>query len=314
VANLEQVRAHLLVSWALWQAGNREQACAHAAHPAAELLSVIKPALGAGAPASAFESALQSYSTACTQGVDWAQAQTLYQQALAATDTARQVVVADAAWANPTLRAEVVRSLLHSAEQEYEESFQNGKIAPGPEYQDAHGFITVAAEVYNSIPAATRSQHPAEDQTILAALQQLQTAVASMQPPDPVVLDPAGFEKQIDTASAELAEAYGLAAEAVVDAGDQIQAIRGQLQAAQEKLTAGDQEAAYEAAASAYLDGFEQLEPELVQKDKELMEKLEVQFKDLRDAIKSGQSAEALGTMITAINANLDIVQDVLDK
>ena len=74
----------------------------------------------------------------------------------------------------------------------------------------------------------------------------------------------------------------------------------------------GKTDEAYELAVSAYLNGFESAEPELAKKDRAMMEALEVQFKNLRDAMKAKQPVAAIEALVQTIGDGLDKAEKLL--
>ncbi len=89
--------------------------------------------------------------------------------------------------------------------------------------------------------------------------------------------------------------------------------IREMLHHALETYARGDADKAYALAADAYLEGFEELEEELVQQGhRELVEGLELKFKALRDGIRAGQPQAELQKLVTEIEQGLDEVLNVL--
>lgn len=75
---------------------------------------------------------------------------------------------------------------------------------------------------------------------------------------------------------------------------------------------AGDRKKATDLALSAYLDGFEPLEPSLKARDDALMERIESAMVDLRSAISKGEGVEALRERTARLGALFDQAERVL--
>lgn len=72
----------------------------------------------------------------------------------------------------------------------------------------------------------------------------------------------------------------------------------------------GNQDTAFSLATKAYLDNYEYIEGPIAQKDKELMEKIELMMRvDLRSMIKNGESVEKVDSKIDSIKTELDQVK-----
>ena len=89
---------------------------------------------------------------------------------------------------------------------------------------------------------------------------------------------------------------------------------RGLIREAVELYGKGDKEKAYQKAVEAYLDGFELAEPALFAKDASFGRALEGQFTQLRNAIKQGEAADAIGKRQREIEAKLDEATQMLAR
>jgi hypothetical protein len=87
---------------------------------------------------------------------------------------------------------------------------------------------------------------------------------------------------------------------------------RASISAALARYKEGKTDEAYELAVAAYLNGFENAEPELAKKDRPLMEALEVQFKSLRDAMKAKQPIAAIEALVQTISDGLAKAEKLL--
>lgn len=88
--------------------------------------------------------------------------------------------------------------------------------------------------------------------------------------------------------------------------------VRGKLQESVDAVRADDRQRASELALSAYLDGFEPIEPALTASDRTLMERIEGLMGEYRAAVQSGESAEALSDRVQVLDGLLDDAQAAL--
>jgi high-affinity iron transporter len=88
--------------------------------------------------------------------------------------------------------------------------------------------------------------------------------------------------------------------------------VRGKLQESVDAVRAGHRQRASELALSAYLDGFEPIEPALTASDRTLMERIEGLMGEYRAAVQSGESAEALSDRVQVLDGLLDDAQAAL--
>ncbi len=208
-------------------------------------------------------------------------------------------------------KGEAIRGLLEGVKGEYGEAVREGKIVELIEYQDAFGFLTIAKEYYETIQATVKAQHPQADAAITEQFVKLDAAFPGVIPPTQVI-QPDVVNEQLAVIANELRGALGLSTETTQSPAAVVAEIREKVAQSLIEYKAGKQDEAYELAASAYLNGFEQLEADLLKKDQALVETLEGQFKALRDGIKSGKPAAELETLAAQINANLDQVKSHL--
>jgi high-affinity iron transporter len=88
--------------------------------------------------------------------------------------------------------------------------------------------------------------------------------------------------------------------------------VRGRLAESLASYRTGDRQRASELALSAYLDGFEPIEPTLSTRDRPLMERIEGAMGEYRAAIQSGENADALADRATVLNDLLDDAEAAL--
>lgn len=308
---LDKIRGHLYISLLLWEKGAYDLATTHAAHPEAELFPMIEKALRqpAGDIDKILKDALDTYAALVKAASAPDKVRAVYQTVLDAILMVEQKLVGD--WMNdPTFQGAVISELLEGVEGEYAEAVSGRPIVP-EEYQDALGFLTVAKIRYEEIDSMLKDKHPHKREEIVEAFRQLGNIFPSITPP-PQASAPSQVKVAVDKIRAELREALGLPAEIAQTSSSSIKEIRIKVERSLEEYNVGKTDEAYELAVSAYLDGFEHIEGDLLQKDRELVETLERQFKELRDGIKATQSLEALKALSATIYTNLDKVEKLL--
>ncbi len=125
-----------------------------------------------------------------------------------------------------------------------------------------------------------------------------------------VTTTPAALGKVIGEAKADVVMAYLRAhPEAVMKSADgsanSLALVRSRLAQSLAAYRKGDRAAAKQLALSAYLDGFEPIEPLLGASDPSLMSTIETRMGELRAAIDHGDGADAVSTRIDAIDTLL---------
>lgn len=88
--------------------------------------------------------------------------------------------------------------------------------------------------------------------------------------------------------------------------------VRGRLAESLATYRAGDRQRAGEFALSAYLDGFEPIEPTLTARDRTLMERIEGAMGEYRAAIQSGENADTLADRVQVLDDLLDDAEAAL--
>jgi len=88
--------------------------------------------------------------------------------------------------------------------------------------------------------------------------------------------------------------------------------VRGRLAESLASYRAGDRQRAGDLALSAYLDGFEPIEPTLTARDRTLMERIEGAMGEYRAAIQTGENADALADRVQVLDDLLDDAETAL--
>jgi hypothetical protein len=302
---LDKMEGYLRVSLLLWEAGNYDLAATHASLPMAELFSLVEADLKAKQAAAPLREALDAYAALAGQAGEAAKVKAAQQAALDAVHTAAQAL-AGSLTDDLAFQSEVIHGLLQGVEEEYGEALSNGQIAEVVKYQEGLGFFLMARARYESIAATIQAAHPNEHTKIEEYFSELAKALPEVTPPTPAA-DFKEVEGDVDGIVAELNEALGLQTQAAESPVEIIAGIREKIADALKEYREGKNDAAYELAADAYLDGFEHIEADMTAKGAgDLMTTLETQFKDLRDGIKAGKPQADIEQLASEINANLD--------
>lgn len=99
-----------------------------------------------------------------------------------------------------------------------------------------------------------------------------------------------------------------------VEAGTALDAARGLLAEAMAAYRAGDAKRARDLALSAYLDGFEPVEPLLAARDRLLMSRIEAAMAKVRSAIAAGEDAQAVQAQVDALDGLFAEAGQVLSR
>lgn len=303
VSQLAQMWGHLEASAANADAGNWAMAGTHAGHPVGEYWDAVKGTLAEAGVDQEVRQALDAYQQAVDDRSNQIDAR--LQDARKALQDAMSAVAGED-WQDPKFRGEVLRDLLEAVEHEYGEAVQGKKIANLEEYQDAWGFLQVADDLYGEIAGDVRSGSAEAAEEIDHELEELRKAFPQ------VTLENARAElSQVEEAvgevRAELAKALGIQVSTAQGPEAQAEEIKGMVEEALSAYKAGNTDEAYEHAANSYLEGFEHMEGDLLQQgQRELVEDLELKFKDLRDAIRAGKPASEVEAIAEEIEQGLD--------
>lgn len=127
-------------------------------------------------------------------------------------------------------------------------------------------------------------------------------------------LTPATLGRQIGQDKADAVLAYLRAhPEAVTEVrAGSLSLAHEKLQASVAAYEAGDREAAKKLALSAYLDGFEPVEPALAARDAALMGRIEAEMGNLRAAISRGESVAAVKDQVAVLDTLFSDAEEVL--
>ena len=305
---LAEMWGHLETSAASATAGNEEDAVLHSAHPIAEYWPLVSGKLEELGHAGDLRTALDAYQEAVQseKGVSAAAID------VRAAILEAMLAVSDSQLNRPEYRAAIARDLLESMESEFEESVEGGSLSNLPEYQDAWGFLRVAVNLYDPISDDISSKDSSASNSIDADFRALEGIFVELRPTDaPGSLE--DVEHAVDGIRGQLAVVFDLAPDQGSTPKQIVDQINELLGKAITDYNAGNNDEAYESAANAYLEGFENIEGDLIRANRrDLVEDLELKFKAFRDAVRDMADATSLEQLKTDIESGLQQALEAL--
>lgn len=296
---LAQIRGHHLVSLELLEAGDDKGAALHAGHPIDEILASVSSELGEHDPeiAEALQTALEQGLTAVTEGQPATEVEGAYQEAAAVTERALASVVGEEA-ASASFKGSVIAALLGTAAHEYEEAVGDDGLRLLAEYQDGYAFVEEARRLYAEIEGDVTDASAEEAEEVDEAFEVLESALPSAEPPAKLV-EVLEVTSAAELIGHELEETVGAAPTEESDPEEVVAEIEELLDEIVATYKAGDAEAAAELAAEAYLENYEVIEAEVIEKAPDVNEELEPLLgADLRREITAGAPAEDIEQMV----------------
>jgi len=306
---LAEMWGHLEASAENARAGDAKGARAHASHPIAESWAMVKGDLEALGLAEGLRSALDTYH-AKADTPDWEPA---FEAARRAVQEALRKV-AGPAWEDPAFLGALARDLLERVEREYAEAVEGGRVVDLEEYQDARGLWRVVRELLPGFAGVVKARDPKAHREMEEMAERLE-ALFRENAPESAPADPAEVGEWVGEMRAEIAKALGLKVGPAGGPREVAHRIEEWMEQALREYERGEVEEAYELAAKAYLEGFEEMEGDLLQKGhRALVERLEVRFKDLRDGIRAGRPLDELSALVEEIEAGLKEALEILEE
>ncbi|HET7559079.1 MAG TPA: hypothetical protein VFK80_03880 [Limnochordia bacterium] len=312
-AGFARMDGQLLAALAAVKAGDLAAAREHAAHPWAEDWPGLAGELRETAPAQV--EPLQTLLAGVADRLAKASGSVAaYERDVTEMTRALDGIAAKALPAEERAGAElsggVLASLLGKVEEEYAEAAGEGGWRDLEPYYEAYAFTVVAQREFDAHQAVIAAQDAGAARVLAHTLTQLAAWLPQAPPAAP--LDPALIREQIEKAAGELREITGSGAPAGDEQAAHFAGVRQALGDALAKYKAGDFDAAYEAAVSAYLDHYELLECVIIPAAPEWNQKLEPAFGRLRDALKKRQPLAEVQALIDQIEADLAGAQQSL--
>ena len=317
VSNIEQIKGHLEQATSNKQTGNSILVIAHTLHPIEEIYSNIESQLS-----NANNTLNQTLSSNLNQLSQMANNSTLnqfntqVQKVNGLLNQTVEKVVPIENRNNTAFNLLVVTDLLSIAESEYEEAVENNTIKEIVEYQDAQGFVSRAQSLFEqtSSSSSTKPQEITDNiQKINYSFSELNNAIQNKSNLETV-------DRLIRAITQEISEITGISEESV-DGGSHpsiepikvIAEIRNILNQTIQEYKRQNYNEAETLAIRAYLDNYEFIESIIAEKDKALMQNIEVMLREqLRQMIQNKVSIEELQQHIDKINNNLDQAEEIL--
>lgn len=308
---LAMIRAHQTASLRLYEMGQAARAEKHAGHPAEEIFFSLSRTLRSrdAALTAELRASLKESNDLVREGAPEAELKASLEEGWELLERAEASLVPDSVRESPAFRARVIADLLEKVEEEYAEAYGAGGIENEIEYQDAWGALDVAGDEL----AAARSDFGGEADEIEEQLDDLRAALPGVEPPARAASTET-IEQAVDGAVAELNVVAGVETagrDPVAELGE----VRALLTDARTAYDEGKRDEAQELVSEAYLEHFEKVEPALLERDRDLMESLEVLIStELRNAIKAGAPRAKVNALTRQALAGLDQAERVLQE
>ena len=325
VSNIEQIRGHLEQAISNKQAGNNILVLAHTLHPIEEIYSSIE-----GQLSNANSTLNQTLSSNLNQLSQMASNSTVGRFNTQAqivngllNQTIEKVIPTETRNNNNNNTAfnlMVIADLLSIAGSEYKEAVENGTIKELVEYQDAQGFVSRARSVFEQSSSLLSSSLKPQElsdkiQKIKESFYDLNNSIQNKSNPEVVNTSIRAIIDEISGIIGISKEVLGAGSQAGVEQIKVIAEIRNILNQTIQEYRQQNYNEAKSLAIRAYLDNFEYIENLLGEKDKSLMQNIEVMLREqLRQMIQNKVSSEELQQHIDKINSNLDRAEKLLSS
>jgi hypothetical protein len=316
VSNIEQIIGHIEQAKSNKQAGNNTLVLAHTLHPIEEIYSSIEGQLSNANSAlnQTLSSNLNQLSqTAVNSTVDQFNIQAQKVNGLLNQTIEKVVPVENRN--DSTFNLMVVADLLPTAESEYKEAVENGTVKEIVEYQDGQGFVSRAQSVFEQTSSLLSSSSMKPHQETANKIQKVNELFSDLNNAIQNKSNPQVVDRPIRAIIHEISEITGMSEESLEGGVQQasiepikiIAEIRNILNQTVQQYKQGNYNEAETLAIRAYLDNYEFIENAIAEKDKALMQNIEVMLREqLRQIIQSKVAVEELQQHIDKINSNLD--------
>jgi hypothetical protein len=320
VSNIEQIKGHLEQATSNKQTGNNILVIAHTLHPIEEIYSNIESQLS-----NANNTLNQTLSSNLNQLSQMANNSTLnqfntqVQKMNGLLNQTLEKVVPIENRNNTAFNLLVVTDLLSIAESEYKEAVENNTIKEIVEYQDAQGFVSRAQSLFEQTSSSSSSSST-KPQEITGNIQKINYSFSELNNAIQNKSNIETVDRPIRAIIQEISEITGISEESV-DGGSHpsieprkvIAEIRNILNQTIQEYKRQNYNEAETLAIRAYLDNYEFIENAIAEKDKALMQNIEVMLREqLRQMIQNKVSIEELQQHIDKINSNLDQAEKLL--
>lgn len=312
---LAQIRGHHLVVVDLYEDGDREGALVHAGHPIDEILTSASTELEEhGGSAAELEASLEEVQGLVQREAPPQQVRVAVEDATTATEDATAAFAGEEA-ESAGYRGSVIADLLATAAHEYEEAVAGGAgVKLLVEYQDAFGFLQEGHRLYEQVQAEVTAASQEEADEIAEAFETLDAALPSVRPPQNLAtaLD---VESAAELIGHELEETVGaqlLEEQDPEEIAEEIEKLLGEVVTT---YRAGDSDEAAELAAEAYLENYEVIEAEVIEKAPDINEELEPLLgAELRKRIQEGAPVGEIEDMVDRVEELLGRALEALEE
>jgi hypothetical protein len=319
VSNIEQIRGHLEQAISNKETGNNTLVLAHTLHPIEEIYSSIEGQLSNANSTlnQTLSSNLNQLSQiAINSTVDQFNTQAQKVNGLLNQTIEKVIPMENRNNNNTEFNLMVVADLLSIAESEYKEAVENGTIKEIVEYQDAQGFVSRAQSVFeqtsSSSPSMKLQELSGEIQKVNEYFSDLNNAIQNKSNPEVVNTSIRAIILGISGITGISEENLG-GGQAAIEPIKVIAEIRNILNQTIQEYKQQNYNEAENLAIRAYLDNYEYIENAIAEKDKALMQNIEVMLREqLRQMIQNKISSEELQQHIDKINSNLDQAEKLL--
>ncbi len=318
-SSIWQINAHHRVATELASAGDFNGAIVHTRHPIDELMTPIREGLAeqGGPDGAAFVERLDSSTAAAAAAAVDENEDGIEKSVDDAVQAINDAVDALPQGTTDAFTGSVIADLLATSGHEYEEAVagEGGGIHLTAEYQDAYGMMSVARALYaDRLAAIIEAQAPEEAEEIEEGWEKLEEALPGATPPK----KSAGAEEVEAAASLiahELEETVGAQVSEEVETAEvwgNIDSLLGEIQTAYEE---GETAEAAELAAVAYLENYELVEAQVIEKAPEVNAELEPLLgAELRAKITEGAPASEIADIIAQARSLLKQAQEAVGE
>ena len=299
----------------LYEAGDDRGAAVHAGHPIAEILDSVRSELEERDPAAGenLAGALEAGANAIADGKPVDEVAAAFEDAAATTDDALTAVVGDQS-EDASYTGSVIAALLTTSAHEYEEAVGANGVRLLAEFQDGYAFVQEAQRLYEEIASEVESASTEEAEEIEEAFETLEAALPSPKPPAQLSV-PLDVESAAKLIGHELEETVSAAPVEESDPEAIVAEIEDLLDEIVTTYEAGDAGAAAELSAEAYLENYEVIEAEVIEKAPQVNEELEPLLgADLRKRINEGAPVSEIEDMVARAKGLLAEALEALEE
>jgi hypothetical protein len=304
--DVEFIRGHLEKAIMNKEAGNNSLAAAHAGHPVAELYPSMTAEIKEHDKAldGKLDAELNNlFSNIASMSAE--QAKSRVADINLDLDVATEAVVSSSERNDTSFWTRVSIGLLEQSANEYSEGVSDGKVVQEVEYQDAGAFIHRGEVIFGKVKASIPVEEAGKAQDLFGQLDTLVKRPASL---DEVKTAIEGIVREIQEGfKIEPAEASKLNGQQYIDKIDEL------LDQSVAKYKQGSYDEARTLAREAYLDNYENIESDIAQDNKDLMQKIEVNMRvNLVAMIDDRKPVNEVQAHVDQLKADLETARAVV--